>query len=47
VAQEKELIESGFGLFDQEAASALHESKPQPVAQVVPQLNSYAVPREQ
>jgi hypothetical protein len=33
----KDLIESGFGLFDQEAPSALHENKQEPVAQVVPQ----------
>jgi pyruvate/2-oxoglutarate dehydrogenase complex dihydrolipoamide acyltransferase (E2) component len=29
----KDLIESGFGLLDQEATSVLHESKQEPVAQ--------------
>jgi pyruvate/2-oxoglutarate dehydrogenase complex dihydrolipoamide acyltransferase (E2) component len=33
----KDLIERVFGLLDQEAASALHESKQEPVAQVAPQ----------
>jgi pyruvate/2-oxoglutarate dehydrogenase complex dihydrolipoamide acyltransferase (E2) component len=32
----KDLIERGFGLLDQEATSALNESKLQPVTQVAP-----------
>jgi pyruvate/2-oxoglutarate dehydrogenase complex dihydrolipoamide acyltransferase (E2) component len=33
----KDLIESGFGLLDQEATSALNENKQEPVAQAAPQ----------
>jgi len=32
----KDLIESGFGLLDQEATSTLNESKQEPVAQATP-----------